>query len=655
MCAATARRVKKQGIGEIDFACNRREHCSCLGATTEGDMPASDNLPKIDLAKQQIFEKPVPAVPARTFEIGLVLGGTVSAGAYTAGALELLVQALDAYYAAYDGAPPHAVTLRLATGSSGGAVCASILGVSLNRAFPYIADQAHPIDQNALNVDGAGPKDNKFWDLWVNQFQFLPMLDTDDLNAVVPDPPDPDTGKPATPQHVPSLINGKVIDAGTSNLIAYARNPGTISRPWATSPFRVATTVCNLRGVPFKVHVPTVGAYTGTSYVEHDDFAWFALPNQVGPESGDDGGKRRPDEFWVSSNPLPGLSVSYQTLGDFARASGAMPVVLPSRPLSRPAEHYLYRPYAGVDDNGIPVIRWPNPDWSELGDVTHGLPYGFTGVDGGTLNNDPVKIAHDALTGIGLTNPQGSADAYRAMFMIDPLADEPGQLTGVGGSAIAALGALIGTFVKGGRYLTSDLDLFQDEDVFSRFQLVPTRTGPDGTPLSGEAALAGTDLEALGGWCARPFRVHDYLLGRSNMAKYLATEFVLTGDNKLFDGWTFQQRADTCIDKNGARVAIIETTPAKNYFLPVIPIEPAELSVVEPAWPTGALDANGLQQLHDKIQARADQVLKKLRADNVPGFGPWLLSVLVLGSVAGTIADDVIEGLKTSLIKRGLL
>jgi len=624
----------------------------------------SANLPKPDPAKQKVFLDGVPPVPPNTFELGLVLGGTVSAGAYTAGALDLLVQALDDYYARFGGAPPHAIKLRLAAGSSGGAVCASILGVSINRTYSHLSTADAPANQAGLNQAGGGPAENKFWDLWVNRFEFLPMLDTDDLNAAIPD-----TSGGAV-QHVPSLLNGKVIDAGSTMIVQYAQAPGTVTRPWAAAPFRVATTVCNLRGIPYTVQgIPAIGTYTGAAYIEHDDYAWFALPNVVGTDSGHDNGQRRPDEFWVSSNAVAGISVSYQKLGDFARASGAMPVGLPSRTLSRPAEHYLYRPYARVDDQGDPQIAWPDPDFSELGDVAHGMDYGFTGVDGGTLNNDPVKIAHQALTGIAQHNPRAPAEANRAILLIDPLADQPGPLSGVGLSLVATLGALVGNFVGGARYLTSDLDLFQDQDVFSRFQLVPTRTGLDGKPIPGdlaprdtngnpavgEAALAGTDLAALAGWCARPFRVHDFLLGRLNMAAHLRHEMLLTGDNPVFDGWSFDQRADACVDIGGNRIAITPLTPPKSYWLPVVPLPPDNFGIVPPAWPKGALTASALQAIHDAVDARTKAVVGKLRADNVPGFGPWLLTLLILGTVSETVADDVVKGLTNALTKRNLM
>jgi hypothetical protein len=194
-------------------------------------------LPELDPLKKALFEPPGP-VADQTFELGLVLGGTVSAGAYTAGALDLLVQALDAFHGKIDPPAPHKVILRLASGSSGGAVCAAILGLSLNRQFTHVDN-----DQAALNAEGAGPADNKFWDVWVNKLSFLPMLDTDDLAEAIQDPADPPGSKPPPAQHVPALLNGKVIDGVVAQVVAYADQAGNITRPWTVAPFRLATTV----------------------------------------------------------------------------------------------------------------------------------------------------------------------------------------------------------------------------------------------------------------------------------------------------------------------------------------------------------------------------------------------------------------------------
>mgnify|MGYP000882124132 FL=1 len=75
-----------------------------------------------------------------TFEIALVLAGAVSAGAYTAGVLDYLLETLDLWEAEKARltaagvpldqwtVPPHAVRLRVVSGASAGSICAALLG-----------------------------------------------------------------------------------------------------------------------------------------------------------------------------------------------------------------------------------------------------------------------------------------------------------------------------------------------------------------------------------------------------------------------------------------------------------------------------------------------------------------------------------------------
>ena len=75
--------------------------------------------------------------PPRTCELGLVMAGAVSAGAYTAGVVDFLVQALDCWEEARardDLAPPHRLRLRALSGASAGAMTAGILaGIAAGR------------------------------------------------------------------------------------------------------------------------------------------------------------------------------------------------------------------------------------------------------------------------------------------------------------------------------------------------------------------------------------------------------------------------------------------------------------------------------------------------------------------------------------------
>ena len=61
--------------------------------------------------------------PEKTFHLGLCMAGSVSAGAYTAGVMDYLFEALNNWYAKKDkgdpGIPDHDVLIDVFGGSSG--------------------------------------------------------------------------------------------------------------------------------------------------------------------------------------------------------------------------------------------------------------------------------------------------------------------------------------------------------------------------------------------------------------------------------------------------------------------------------------------------------------------------------------------------------
>ena len=593
----------------------------------------------------ELFPLETKKPEARTFELGLVLGGTVSAGAYTAGALDFLLEALEAWNS--NGPPKHKVVLTTVGGSSGGAVCSAILGLLSNRTVPHIKQDLDP-DRGPGDANrDRTPTGNPLWDLWVSEFRMSRLVSDGDLHP--PQNADEGTGADIKPvQHVPSLLNCEMINTAGRRLAKMGPDGGS-RLPYFAAPFRIAVTVANLRGVPHKVLVPQFGDFSGVAYVQHDDFAWFAFPNGAlaAPSSGYVG--KREDEFWLSAGD--GIDFTLlDTLVAYATASGAMPVGLAARALTRPAQHYLYRPMVRplLDQMGQPTNRicWPRPDWTYIPEAEGGT-YAFTAVDGGTFNNDPFTLVHRAMAGLIGENPQGRSDASRAILMIDPLADQPRPIARTGKSLVAVVESIVSMVVGGARYLTADMDLFANEDVFSRFQLVPERSEKG---KIGETALAGTSLYAAGGWCSRRFRVHDYLLGRQNMQNYLRTELVLAGDNPLFDGWDDGMRADWAMDDAGKRVSPVGMN-RKDYFLPIIPDQTGGPLAV-PDWPSGAFDPADLE---DMLEGRLTAVVRQLIDDNGGGgLLPWILGVITVPGVASFIASKITDKFTAELKAAGL-
>ena len=594
---------------------------------------------------EQLFPPVAADPPPQTFELGLVLGGTVSAGAYTAGALDFLLEALEAWHDDPDA--PHRVVIKTAAGTSGGAVCTAILGLLSSRIVPHVDRDDTPPGHDANPTKTHNP----LWDLWVNEFQIAKLLRTDDLGA------DADAGSGVQPnpvQHVPALINCRMIDECGAELATIGDSPGTTLGYFA-APFRAAVTLANLRGIPYQVTgIPTIMDFSGAAFVQHDDVAWFAFPNGASPAVTAGSIGKREDEFWLDRNQAGSGFVGYDVLVSYATASAAMPLGLAARALVRPAEHYSYRPHVQVlpDPPGYKV-RWPDPDWDTLLRTEASGAYTFTSVDGGTFNNDPVAVVHTALAGLVGRNPSDSSSATRAMFMIDPLADKPQPIDDVGKSLVSVFKKMIPTFIAETRYQTADMELFADEGVYSRFQLVPFRPSgqPDGGKV-GEPALAGTSLFAAAGWCARSFRVHDFLLGRHNMQAYLHRELMLKADNPLFDKWTLDQRQDFARDDNFERVAVDATTPPKSYYLPVLPDKTGVGLLPLPAWPRNTYNPETLRPM---LKARLEAVVDKLVDDNTHGVLPWLIKLLAVPSVVGIVADGVVDDFKKELTDAGLI
>ena len=72
-----------------------------------------------------------------TFQIGLALAGAISAGAYTAGVLDFLFQALDEWEKLRGRAdvPDHRVGLKVVAGASAGAITGALGAVALARGL----------------------------------------------------------------------------------------------------------------------------------------------------------------------------------------------------------------------------------------------------------------------------------------------------------------------------------------------------------------------------------------------------------------------------------------------------------------------------------------------------------------------------------------
>ena len=442
---------------------------------------------------------------ADTFEIGLVLAGAVSAGAYTAGVMDFLFEALDAWYARReddDELPNHNVVVRVITGASAGGINGAIAAAACRYQFPSVK-----LD----SVEEDGPN-NPFFSTWVTGIDIRRLLDTSDLKKDAP---------------MRSLLNSEALDELALAIVDMKGD--SAARKWLEDPFKLLLTVTNLRGVPYEVR------FTGDTDLSHEmvmhrDHLGFSVPAHANSVSASD-----PPPDLVPLAPVNNAEdLGWKCLAATALASGAFPLALSARSLSRPGSDYDYRflfPYLNEQ------VVYSRPKVDREGTLQ------FSAVDGGTMNNEPFELARVELAGLKGSNPRRGNKARRAVIMVDPFADPRPDLPLLEHSLWATFTALLKAFKAQSRFSQIDLTLAEAGDVYSRFMIAPSRNG-----IRGSTAIASAGLRGFLGFFCEGYRLHDYMLGRANCQRFLRDWFVLpshhtvTGEfsetsNPLFQHW----------------------------------------------------------------------------------------------------------------------
>ncbi len=503
----------------------------------------------------------------KPFEIGLVMAGAVSAGAYTGGVMDFLIQALDTWQKAKDAgdlqAPRHETRLKVMAGTSAGGMTAGIACGALASDFEPVTDPHHP--------DPA----NKLFDSWVKRIDISMLLGHNDLA---------DESRP-----VCSLLDSTPLDGIARDALDFKPRAGL--RPWVNEPLHVLTTVTNLRGVPY--NIPFKGEYRqGHEMYAHADYVHFLV--SAGGVTTDPCALSLD---WAKRTQLH----NWRRLESAALATGAFPVGLSPRPLN--LERALYDDRAwSIPGQGqsagnktcsfVHTNRPIPPHWPAS--MIHHPDYATLCVDGGVLNNEPFDLARRLMLEGECANPRGAEDATRALIMVDPF---PGADTDVGkfeakDDVIATFLSLFTAMKNQARFKPDDLALAQEADVYSRFLIAPTR-GDERHPIACGA------LGGFSGFLSEEFRRHDFMLGRRNCQAFLRKHFVLSAKHPLFAGWSVEQRD---------RFEVIED--GKPY-LPIIPLlDEVDVDCAVPEWPhyTGTQ----LDTLAEQIGNRYDKVMDRL-------------------------------------------
>jgi Patatin-like phospholipase len=537
----------------------------------------------------------------RTFELGLVMAGAISAGAYTAGVIDFMFEALDAYNEekgkpGWDG-PTHDVRIPIMSGASAGGMTSAI------SALHAFHDLAHVWPGQPVPP----PEQNRLYSSWVSDISLDRLLGTSDLDA------------PGL-KGLKSVLCCDVLDEIVAEAFTMS---GSVERPWIgradDSSLRVRLTLTNLRGTPYSF--PLFGSDTNETYgmLNHGDYFDFAVGKTSAPAPNTEPG----------ATPLDVTNLAqkeWDVYRETALATGAFPVGLAPRIISR-TDTAFYRAaqsFGYID----PVTEKYCPVTPDIcfNDVA---PYSFVSVDGGVIDNAPLELARRYLSGSAAHNTRNGDGADKAVLLIAPFPnfaatppqDDNDLLSNV-------LQRLLSTLIDQARFKPEELQIAANETCFSRFMISPTRIG-NGSAAAKQFPIACGVLSGFGGFLHESFRRHDYLLGRRNAQAFLRWNFGLPETNdRLFKGvvingdrWHVrdadkQTATLTAGDENRlAKKRFAETVggPKTAFGFPIIPLVDRLLTPIEiPAADMPRPDDVDRVALAAKIDKRAKKVIATL-------------------------------------------
>jgi hypothetical protein len=597
------------------------------------------------------ISKPGPDTP---FELGLVMAGAISAGAYTAGVIDFLIEALDEWQIAKQFArqhpdesqardcPMHEVKLRVMAGASAGGMTAALATGLLGMNYQSVTEQPrpdHPVE----------PLNNNLYKSWVNLSDIEPLLGARDL-----------AGGRDVP--VESVLDSSILRDIAESAFRFEKPDERAQRQYVADPLHVLVTVTNLRGVPY---APSFENWPRTLHYEmmmHADYMHFVLSRDE---------PRDREAVWLKPYDFADAE-TWGTLQAAALASGAFPIGLAPQLLKRAPSQYRFRkwPMPGPhEENGRHYCEywrtlapnWPTIDQAEQASARAGthFSYEFLCVDGGVMNNEPLDLARRILSGPNSDDSSAGDQSTRAVLMVMPFPNAAPFPTSYDGrtSLCSLLSATFSALISQARFKPQELAMANDPDVYSRFLIVPRRGCRANGSLEPFTIACGS-LGGFGGFISRRFREHDYQLGRRNCQWFLKQHFALPCEgehrNKLFDRWSPEAREKHRIVQSGQDGA----ANANRVLLPIIPLlGKAASEIPEPTWPT--FTEAELAVLSPKVQNRIGRVLSALIDEKVQG---WFWGPLTRGALKSSwwfqknrARDSITKMIRDDLTTRGLM
>lgn len=421
------------------------------------------------------------------FKICIAMAGAVSAGAYTAGVMDYLTEALSLWQAKkeknlsiqarrpndyfedpeYDASVPmHEVQIEVLAGSSAGGITASLSFIEAN------THRNHSL----------------LYDCWVNMADdnkgstIQKMLGSEGENEIN------------------SLFNvvpiEQIADRAFENMEVRETLP-----PYFSPNVDLLLTVTNLEGLKYEIPFGNERSYVITQNAGFMDYRR----------------KGASTKGFFSEIDLR-VQSDRDSLKEMTLSTAAYPIGLKARQPSIHAKYlsqytdFLFPPYVGANGEIVPYQR-PKlvPPKTVQGDK-----YNFRAIDGGLINNEPFGLG-------GVVLQQKDPESYKkekyAIIMIDPFPyQEKKEIESK--VDMISIGKLLFSALRNHAFFSQtgiqDIILTQYN---TRFLILPSKKETNDDPL------AAGPIFGFAGFLQKSFRQHDYELGRKNCQDFLRYHF----------------------------------------------------------------------------------------------------------------------------------
>lgn len=503
----------------------------------------------------------------RVFDLGLALAGGSTRGAYSAGVMDFLLQALDELETARskspDSLPPWRVRVKTIAGTSAGGITAAVATSSICTPFEHLSNSPTPPD----------PHRNNLFNVWVNQMSLDGLFSNSDLD------PDAASRDDSKRQPVRSLLNSHFLSAQATTALDAERTD--LPRPAWAECLQLYVTTSNLRGIPYEVE-----NFQGANK-ELYDMRMTRHRDWVGFRTGECSKKG----LFALDLMENRKTVTWDRVRAAAQGTATLPLIFPLIKIRAPTNSYVEK------------LTWGTPAWPEL------MPEEFTydAVDGAVFRNAPLELVRDAMeSGKAPGEPEVLAeraeDARGAMILLhpsptretyDPNYDEQRYST-----LVSILWAVLTSLMDEANFQERELAEIADEKNISRFMIAPVREGR----IPGQEVLATDTFRGFGGIIGKDVRLHDFQLGRRNAQRFLSSHFVVP----------LEAARQNCIFGEEAERFALEMGE-HGMFVPIVPlVGSATEECPRPTWPAYNRSEREKRRkaIHDIIEKRADVVLK---------------------------------------------